>query len=180
MRSVKFLALCAAVFLIAGCGYTYKSVITEKYKTIYVETFKNKIELTDKITSKNPYKMYRPGSEQDITNAVIHRFIYDGTLKITRQDEADLIMTGELIDYNRAPVRYDDNDNILEYRVSITVNISVKDTKTGEYLIESKRVATDANYITTGKFEATEADALKLATQDLARRIVEKTADVGW
>ena len=180
---MKLKLICCALLLclLSGCGYTYKSVISEKYKTLYVKTFANKIDITDKITSKNPYKIYRPGTEQDITNAVIHRFIYDGTLKITRQDEADLVLTGDLVDYQRAPLRYDENyTNVLEYRVSITVDITLKNAKTGETLINAQRIISDKTFATSGQFQATEIDALNLATEDLSRKIVEKTVELGW
>jgi len=180
MKAIKTLVLLLCIFSISSCGYTHKSVMEEKYKTIYVQTFKNKIDITDKITSRNPYKMYRPGSEQDLTNAVIHRFMYDGTFQVTREKEADLLMTGDLVDYVRAPVRYDDNDNIIEYRVSLVVNICVKDSKTGEYILNNQKISADSNYITTGQYEATETDALNLATDDAARRIVNKTTEAGW
>ena len=47
-------------FASAGCGYTTRSMIINKYRTIYVTPFLNKVNITNEVNSGNKYRIYRP------------------------------------------------------------------------------------------------------------------------
>jgi len=55
-------AVCSLVLtgVLAGCGYTTRSSIGGKYKTIYVTPFVNKIDITREGDVASKYKLYRP------------------------------------------------------------------------------------------------------------------------
>ncbi len=165
------------LILIAGCGYTTKTLVPTKYKTIYVETFKNKIDITQEVSQKDPFKVYRPFLEVDITNAVIDRFIYDGNLTVTKDSHADLILTGNLMGFVKQPLKYADSDEIEEYRLNLVVDFAVKGASDEKIILEAKNLVGDTTYFTTGTLAKTEETALVNAIDDLARRIVERTVE---
>ena len=59
--SLTFMAvLILSSLFLSGCGYTTRSMITNKYRTIYVKPFVNKIDVSNEVSSANRYKIYRP------------------------------------------------------------------------------------------------------------------------
>lgn len=175
-HSVIFL-LC--LFLMSSCGYSTKSLLPSDQRNIYVEPFVNKINVTSETTQNNYYRVYRPRLESDVTKAVIDRFIYDGNLKVTKIDNADLVLSGQLVDYNRQTLRYTSDETSEEYRLNITVNIQLKNAKTDELIWEENNLIGDTTYFTTGSLAKSEDTAITDAIKDLARRIVERIIE-GW
>ncbi|MFH0827717.1 MAG: LptE family protein [Candidatus Omnitrophota bacterium] len=165
-----FSALCA------GCGYTTRSLISEKYKTIHIVPFANKVELTRESDSNNKYKVYRPMLETELTKAVINKFLYDGNVKPVAHDSADLVLKADLVEFRRDPLRYVDNDNIEEYRINIVVNINLWDKKNSKLVWEENNFTGDASYFVTDPQDS-EDRAVQDAIKDLSRRIVERVIE---
>jgi len=171
------LILCCALVTTAGCGYTTKTLIPTQYKTIYIDTFKNKIDITQETSRNHSFKIYRPFLEVDITNTVIDRFVYDGSLTVSRQPQADLVLTGELTGFVRQPLKYADNNEVEEYRLSVIVDFEVTETATKKEILKMKDIIGDTTYFTVGALSQTEETALGDAVDDLARRVVERTVE---
>ena len=163
----------AALLLGGGCGYTTQSALPAYLKTISVDPFANKIDYT----ADGNRQVYFPLLEVKVRNAVIDRFLFDGHLRVTDKDEADLVLSGELIRYERYALRYTDNDDVQEYRVHVIVNLVMKDRRHNEVLWEEPGFAGEATYFVSGPLATTESAALEDATLDLARRIVERTIE---
>ena len=162
---------------LAGCGYTTRSLITEKYKTIYITQFANKIDIAKESESANRYRLYQPMLELDITQALIERFLWDGNLRPQKEASADLILKGELVEFSRDPLRYTDNDEVEEYRITIRVNLSLWDNRGNKLIWEEKLFAGDTTYFTTGPAAKLQDSAISDAIKDLVRRIVERTVE---
>ncbi|MCX5657068.1 MAG: LptE family protein [Candidatus Omnitrophica bacterium] len=169
----RVLLFLGTVVLFSGCGYTTRSAISKEYKTLVVKNFVNKVEIQ---TATPEYKTYYPGLETKITNAVVSRFIYDGNLHIAKEEDADLILEGELLDYMKQALRYTESDNVEEYRISVVVNIALKD-KEGNVIWQRSNFTGDTTYRLSGPLAKTEATALEDAVSDLARRIVNLTVE---
>lgn len=167
--------LCAAVFL-GGCGYATRIVPASLagMKTIYVEPFKNSVDYE---TEKGGKNLYVPMMEVKVTNATVNRFVTDGFLKIAKPQDADLCLKGELIDYQRDVLRYDDNDDVQEYRITVIVKLTLLNTRTNEALWVEPAFAGDATYFPTGSNATSESAAINKAVQDLAQRIIERTVE---
>lgn len=174
--AMSFLA--CVVFLSGGCGYTTRSLLPSDIKTIYVENFKNMIPVTAEQTNVRMYRGYRPGMETELTRAVINRYVLDGNLRIAGEKEADIVLAGELIDFRQEPLRYDNNDNIEEYRVKVIVNIQLKDTRTGKTMWVEDGFAGESTYRTSGSLGVSEDAGVAEAMVDISRRIVERTIEV--
>jgi len=162
---------------ITGCGYTTRSMISNKYRTIYVTPFVNKVDITNEAYTANKYRIYRPTLETDITKTVTNKFLFDGNLKPMREETADLVLKGELIEFRKDPLTYDDNDNVTEYRINLVVNISLWDKKENKLAWEENGFTGNTSYFTTGTQIKSEDVAINDAVTDLARRIVERTVE---
>jgi hypothetical protein len=160
-----------------GCGYTSRSLISNQFKTIYVTPFVNKVDIATENYASSKYKIYRPTVETDVTRAVTNKFLFDGNLRPAKQETADLVLKGELTEFRRDPLRYDDFDNVLEYRINLIVNISLWDRKENKQLWEEKNFTGNTTYFTSGNQAKSEETAVNDALSDLARRIVERAVE---
>lgn len=177
MRKIFFFGFCLfLISILSGCGYTTRSVSPSLAgkNTIYIPVFENAIDHTSEIQDRS---LYIPMMEVNITNAVINRFIFDGNLRLSSEDDADLILTGKLIDSRRDVLRYDDDDDAQEYRLRIIVSLYLQDGHSEEILWRESRFIGDATYFVTGPNATSEQSALEQAVQDLARRIVNRTIE---
>ena len=172
-----FLSFIGCLFLLSGCGYTTRSMISSEYKTIYVVPFVNKIDLTQEDYAANKYRIYRPLLETDITKTVINKYLFDGNLRPVKEGIADLILKGELAEFRKDPLRYDDDNNVTEYRVNLLVNLSLWDSKANKLVWEEKNFTGDTTFFVTGSQAKSEGQAVNDALADLARRIVERTVE---
>ncbi|HDZ76724.1 MAG TPA: hypothetical protein ENH41_01405 [Candidatus Omnitrophica bacterium] len=167
------------VIALAGCGYTTRSFVDPNIRTVYIEPFLNKIDITDELSENRKYKTYFPLLEVKITRAVVDRFIFDGNLRIGRPDTADVILKGELVNYVKDALRYEsaDNETVQEYRISLVVNISLIDRDENKILWQENSFIGDSTYFTSGASAKSESAALSDAVVDLARRVVERTIE---
>lgn len=184
-RRINFLYFLFAIFYLpfaicyfSGCGYTTRSLLPPHIKKIRVENFKNSINITAEITDQTiRYQTYKPRMEQDITKAIIDKFIFDGNLKIAQPGDADVILNGELVDFRREALRYDEDNNIEQYRAVIVVKIALKDVKNNKELWHFDNFAGSYDYYTVGSQAKSEDTAVTEAINDLARRVVEQTIE---
>lgn len=174
-----FVAFCllSSAFCLVSCGYTTRSMISSKFKTIYITPFINKIDITKETDAATRYKVYKPLLETDITKSVVEKFLFDGNLKPTRKESADLILKGELVEFRRDPLRYTDNDEVEEYRLNLLVNISLWDNKENKLVWEENNFTGETTYFTIGTSAKSETLAINDAISDLSRRIVERAVE---
>ena len=163
----------------AGCGYTTGSLLPEHLESIYVENFTNKIDVSKESSDRRGYRIYRSGLESDITTNITDRFIFDGNLTIVDEEDADLILRGDLVNYAREPLRYDKFDNVEEYRLFVTVNMELEDVSAESIMWREAGFTGETTYRTGGALAKSEDTALDDAMTDLAKRVVEKTTE-GW
>jgi outer membrane lipopolysaccharide assembly protein LptE/RlpB len=173
----RIILFCLSILMLSGCGYTTRSLISEKYKTINIAPFVNKIELTLESDSNNKYKVYRPMLETEVTRAVINKFLSDGNVKPVVEDMSDLDLKGELVEFRRDPLRYTSNDEVEEYRINIAVNLRLWDRKNDKLSWEENNFTGSATYFVTGAQAKSEEAAVQDAIKDLSRRIVERVVE---
>jgi len=168
MKSGKFRRLVLPlVFLIlsslSGCGaYRLGTTLPPDLRTAFVPTF----------TNTTP----EPGIETGITNAVISRLQVDGNLKITSRKEADTILEGEIINWDRRVMGYggEDNEEVEEYRLYITTRIKFINLRTGAVLLSPRLVKGKTDfYLDADSLSSAEESARPHAYRDLAKKIVD-------
>ena len=99
-RGTPLLAL--AVLACAGCsGYSSRSLIDPKYKTIYVQTFNN---LT-----------YYRGFELRLTREIINKINARTHLQIAPRDRADTVLSGQVSNFRQQVLTEDIHDNVRDF-----------------------------------------------------------------
>jgi len=167
---------CLLFFLFSGCGYTTKTILPDNVKTVHVDIFRNNIDITKEVGAKDKYEVYRPNLEMDLRDVIISRVFLDGNLKVLDKDSADAVLEGQIVQYRKDPLRYQD-EVVQEYRISIVCDIKLINQKTSKVLFEEENIAGDTTYFTTGALQKTETAALNDAMSDLARRIINKIVE---
>lgn len=179
---MKRVLVCALAIGLSGCGYTTRSMVSTKFKTIYVEPFSNKIDITKETDSGSKYKLYKPTIETDLTRAVINKFLFDGNLKPVKEENADLVLKGEVVEFRKDPLRYSTDNEVDEYRINLVVNLSLWDTKANKLVWRETGFTGDTTYFPLSSSlqavtKKSDDVASNEAVTDLARRIVERTVE---
>ena len=134
MRRTVFGLLAVGMVLSAGCGYTTKSSLDEKYQTIFVSAFEN--------TSRQ-YDLQAP-----LTDAVTRKFITDGRLRVVGRDEADLILEGVIRDYRLKGITYDKKDEVTQFLCVVLASARLTERATGQVVWEEKTMAGETSFYT--------------------------------
>lgn len=153
-----------------SCGYTQKTTLPRDMRTIYVHTFQNKLSL-DRVFA------YEPGLEIKITNAIIQRLERDGNLKVVSQDQADVVLEGDLIGLDQEGTRFTSLERIEEYRLFVVVALRLRDPKTGQILWEEPNFSGDTSYFTVGQRAISRGEAVDKAIEKLARNVVDRIVE---
>jgi hypothetical protein len=176
-------ALLATLFCFAlgGClGYRIgpvKPYYLRDVHTLAVPTFKNRTLV--------------PRIEVLVTDTVIKQLQQDGTYQITNGDKADATLAGEISRISRAPARSQRGNVLLTTEFSLVLVVKYwltgRDGKqlvtpsdaigTTTFFVDS--TATSVQQNTSGDVTSDERQALPLATEDLAGRLVTQISE-GW
>jgi len=104
--------LTLAAFLLSGCFYSFNPKGKLDINSVAIQRFEN-----------NTAEF---GIEDRMTDAVIDAFIADGTMRVLPSDQAEAILEGSLVSYNRKPYEYDESDQVTSYVVEMDFVIHLK------------------------------------------------------
>jgi len=161
----------ATVFCLALCGCLgyhvgpVKPYYLRDVHTIAVPTFKNRTLV--------------PRIEVLVTDTVIKQLQQDGTFQIVSGDKADATLAGEIFSIIRSPAR-SVRGNVLattEFNLALSVKYSLTG-RFGEQLAASQTVG-NTSFFVGSDVTNDERQALPLATEDLATRLVSQLSE-GW
>ena len=166
MNRVFFLGLCLGLLAaVLGCGYTLvgQGSLPDHIKTVAIPTFKN-----DTIEE---------GIEEVVTQAVIEEYIRGGKVLPASEVEADAVLLGTIRSYNpEEAVTYNELNEVSSYKLTVTVDLELKDLVNDETIWKREGLAEDADFaggpdvdITTE--EDNEDEALEQLAEELAQRI---------
>ncbi|MDP8233896.1 MAG: LPS assembly lipoprotein LptE [Candidatus Saelkia tenebricola] len=157
------------LLLLAGCGYTLKNIKETPYKTVFIPTFVNKISIQEDSSS---YRMYYRGLEIELEDVINTRFRYDGNvLPVSRAEDADIIIKGVILDYDKDALRYASDEDVDEYRIRIRTEVEL--LKEDEQ-IWKEQISGESTYLTTGSNAKSETEAVRDVLQDLSRSIIDR------
>ncbi len=169
--SVKYLLLFATFFLviISGCGYTTRGSLNPAYKTVYIEPVTENIEFTGETQSYSDFRSVPPLLDNSFTSALISRFNLTGGLKVVNKNNADLFLETEITDYIRGGLRYDEQDDIEEYRLKMSFKYKLFNAK--NELVKENSLSASTEYNISGG--ETQSQAISDLLDDAARRLTE-------
>ena len=158
--------LCSLFFILClgGCGYKPFSPIREDIKNIYIPTFKN--------------STYYPGVSAIVTDALRREIILDGTFNLTNKEDSQAMLSGEVTDFKRSPLIYDEEENIIGGSLTIEVRVRFVSIPKEEVLWEEKLEESESvNYFLAGSLAKTEDEVTQWVAEKTARRIVERITE---
>lgn len=166
-RWISLLILLGGTSLTGCAGYKVGPVQKTDYHSVAVPMFKN--------------RTLKPQLEAQITNAIIKRFQNDGSLAIKSLNDSDIVLTGEIIRYDRMTVRSQRYDTTVPYEMRLTVEarIEAHDRVTGKVVLAPTVVSGSADTFLGTDQQSSEQQALPLIADDLAKRAVSLLVE-GW
>jgi len=151
----------ASALLSAGCGYSLRGNLPDHLRTVAVPVFQNRTSV--------------PAVENFLTTAVVNAFATNGRLRVTRVEQADAILDGEIVGYLLQSIAFDSAANVRQYRLTVTLNLRFRDVRRNEVLFERANFSDRADFVVPGTvaetIPATET-ALQQAAAEIARSVV--------
>jgi outer membrane lipopolysaccharide assembly protein LptE/RlpB len=145
--------------LLDGCGYTVHGTLPSHINTISVPIFRTQ----------------EPAIEGFITRAVVEAFSTNGRLKVVGSEAADAVLDGEIIGYSVASIAFDQDANVRQYRLVVTVNLRMRDLRRNTVLFQQNEVREQVDFRVQDAVSQTisrEETALRVAAVEIGRSIV--------
>ncbi|MFN2508757.1 MAG: LPS assembly lipoprotein LptE [Chthoniobacterales bacterium] len=123
---------------------------------------------------------FTPRVEALVTNTVIKQLQQDGTYRITTPENADAILDGVVTGIGRNPVR-SVRGNVLatrEFNLGVTIGYTLR-KKDGTPIAGPAQITGGTSFFVGTDVTTDERQALPLATEDLAVRLVSQLSE-GW
>ncbi|MFO8006574.1 MAG: LptE family protein [Candidatus Brocadiia bacterium] len=179
MKLRHIVSLCIVLAVLGtGCGYRAGGLMPPGVRTVYVEAFDN--------------ETFRRGLEVDLTRALVAEIELRTPLVFATREEADSILSGELLEANEQTRIKSQRGRILLQRTTVKVRFRWRDRLTGAEIIpeqtvtESAQLASDVAESGTGiGGDPIPADLIpqeasfERAFQEAAQRVVERM-EGGW
>ena len=165
-RALCVAALILAALMLDGCGYSFRGTLPSHVRTVGVPVFRNRTT--------------QPGVEAIVTRAIVQAFATNGRLRVVRPADADAILEGEVMGYGVGPIAFDQTLNVQEYRLVMTLNLTMRDVRRNTVLFQQSNVTEQADFRVVGSVSTTIAEeetALTLAAGEIARSIVSLAID---
>ena len=144
---------------LAGCGYTSRSIYPTSITTVAVPVFKN--------------ETFRRNLEFELTEAIDKNIEARTPYKISHEAHADSILTGKIVSVQENVLTNRLQNNLpQETQVTIVVNFTWKDARTGKVLV--RRVNFARSSTTVPQIGQRLADTENAAINSLARSIVDE------
>jgi len=117
--------------------------------------------------------------EQDVTDAVVQRFVSDNHLRVVDEKSADCVVKGKITEYRNAVFGISNAELAQEYRVTIGVSVVFKDQVKNREIWRDDIVKTANYYVQAvpGQQAKTELDGRKEAIQKIADEILSRSIE---
>lgn len=152
-----------------GCGYTTSTALLPSHlKTVAIPVFEN---------ATTEYTL-----EQDVTQAVIERFVKDNHLRVVDERSANAVIKGRITGYKNSVFGFSSANRTQEYRVSISCSVLFKDQVKNREIWSEPNLVKTANYYVVdvpGQKARTELDGRQEAITKIADEILSRTVE-GW
>jgi len=159
--------LIGAVLTLGSCAYSTSTAnLPPHLRTISIPAFENQTSETS--------------LQQELTDAVVNRFVTDNHLKVVDERSANSVLRGVIRSYRNSVFGISADTRSEEYRVTIEVSVTFKDlVKNREVWKDEGLVKTSNYYVQTvpGQEAKTELDGRKAAIAKIADEILSCTVE---
>lgn len=109
IRSAFIAGVCALAMTFAACApYSFSGGRTALVQSVAVPIFENQTT--------------EFGLAENLTSGIINGFVDDNQIKVVDQANAEAILTGAIVEYERRAYTFDETDRVTEYIVEIWVD----------------------------------------------------------
>ena len=165
MNKIKLLISLFLAFnvMFAGCGYrlaTPVNPLLEGITTIAIPFFKN--------------KTFEPEIETIFTYAFINEFVESRRLQVVNVEDADVVFYGTVANLRENTIAYDRDNKALEYRVHVTLDLTLEERSGGKILWKRKKMTHSEEFPVSGNIvlsETAKRKSLEILAGDLAERV---------
>ena len=165
MTPIKSLSLLLALALLGGCA-GYRLGPTAPVKSVRIDLFEN--------------KPLEPRLVVAVQRALKHRLQQDG-YTIESDNSADLVVTGEIIEFLRNGISYQPGDvlTVQDYSLQLRAKLTVTERITGEAVINQD--ITGSTTVRVGNdFNAGQRQAVPLIADELAVQATDLITTGDW
>ncbi|NNE44786.1 MAG: LptE family protein [Gemmatimonadetes bacterium] len=158
------------LILAAGCGYGFSSSLLPGHiESVHLSVLENRTERADISTA--------------LADSLTEAFIDNHTLKVAGEKAADSVVEGAVLEYKRLPFTVDENEQVLEYRIDIVLEVRYVDIRKNKVIWEEPRLSEWDTYVFAPSVGGQEAESEEIGigrvlaklTEDILNRTVE-----GW
>ena len=156
--------LCA--LLISGCAYSFSGTNLPAYiKTIAIPNVENNTP--------------QPNLGQEVTTGLIDRYIKDGRLKLSAENQANFLLEAKVAKYENKVHNYNADQSAQDYIVVLTVSVVLRDQVKSRELWRDDGITHTAVYSLTGAAGALASEDAARAQdiQDLATDLISRTLE---
>jgi outer membrane lipopolysaccharide assembly protein LptE/RlpB len=165
----RVVGLAALALGLGACAYTTSTALLPAHlKTIAIPVFEN---------ATTEYSL-----GQELTQAVIERFVQDNHLKVVDERSANAVLSGKITEYRNTVFGFSAATQAQEYRVAITIWVSFRDRVKNRELWNDVNLQKTVNYFVVdvpGQKARTELDGRTEAIQKIADEILIRSVE-GW
>ena len=147
-------------FVFLGCTYSFNPSLYSRVRSIAIPVFSN--------------ETIRYGLAEPLTKALIEAFTQDGTLKVTGEKEADSVLEGTIVGYERTPFIYDEYETVSSFKVTIRIDVEFID-RVRDGVFWRREFEDWGDYPAGGQ----EEEGIEKATEKLKDRLVREIIE-GW
>jgi outer membrane lipopolysaccharide assembly protein LptE/RlpB len=165
LRIAGIMLVAALTVIVAGCGYySFSGAVPGGVKTIAVPLFDNN-------TSEF-------GIREQLTDAVVERFLRDNIVKVVDLGQAQTILRGTILNVTDEPYTFQETETVQEYRVFVTINVTMENTETGDAMWKQQFSEWGTYPLSSGgsaERDVAVTDAVSKLTEDISNKVVS-----GW
>lgn len=162
--SARWLIIIAvAATAVAACGvYTFSPSTLGNVRTVAIPLFENQ-------TTEG-------GLREPLTDQLAQAFVSDNTLKVVREPQADAVIRGAVVSYQRDPYSHTQEEQVQEYICRVALDVAFTNRKSGKVIWEQKGMSNFGIYEAASESEDLgKARAIEKLVQDILNRTVK-----GW
>lgn len=119
------------------------------------------------------------GIKEQLTDAIVTRFVTDNQLKVVDARDADSIITGTIVDVREESLSFDQGEDTRETRIWIFVHIRYEDARQRKVIWEEQRMQAWGIFEGTTGTDEDRQLGLETAIGKMADDILNKTI-AGW
>lgn len=168
-RKIVGLGLALALGVLAGCAhYSTNPHSKLTFNSVYVAPISN--------------RSFAPQAQALLSQQLIESLQMESDqVSVTTRNNADVTVEVVIIDYNRTISATQSRDTFLaqSYFVTMIAAVSLIDNRTGEVLMDGRRVSATVNtFVTPSGFVGVEYQTMPILTRELATKIKDSVISV--